>query len=95
MFRVVYSNKYEQKSRPKPQPRPKKKKAPTIDLSSRLLVNTRELQAMLGLGRPLATEIGEQAGAKIMLGRKIMWNPSAVRMYLDSIAKAQRPILLR
>lgn len=95
MFRVVYFNKYEQKSRPKPRPRPKKKKAPTIDLSSRLLVNTGELMLLLGCGRPMATEIGEQAGAKIMLGRKIMWNPSAVKMYLDSIAKAQRPILLR
>lgn len=91
MFRVVYANAPE----PRPRPRPKKKKAPAIDLRSRLLVNTRELQSLLGCGRPMATELGAQAGAKVMLGRKVMWNVAAMQKHLDGIAEAQRPVLLR
>lgn len=91
MFRVVYPN----KSQSRPQPQSKKKKAPTIDLNNRLLVNTHELMLMLGCGRPSAIEIGTEAGARMMLGRKLMWNLAAVRKYLDNTAEAQRPVLLR
>lgn len=86
MFKVVYPY--------KPQPQPRKKKA-AVDLNNRLLVNTHELMAALGCGRPSAIEIGTEAGAKVMLGRKVMWNLAAVRKHLDSTAEAQRPVLLR
>lgn len=92
MFRVVYLN----KSQPRPQPQKKKtKKAPAIDLTNRLLVNTQELMLLLGCGRPMAAKIGEEAGAKIMLGRKVVWNVTAVKKHLDRIVEVQRPVLLR
>lgn len=78
--------------------KPKKHKKETTsiaDLNCKLLVNTRELMTLLGCGRPMAVELGTEAGAKMMLGRKIMWNLAAVRRYLDSTAEAQRPVLLR
>jgi len=49
----------------------------------------------LGCGRPSAVDFGIEAGAKVMLGRKVMWNLAAVRKYMDSIAEAQRLALLR
>lgn len=84
MFKVVYPNK----------PQPKKKKT-AVNLDNRLLVNTSELMLALGCGRPSAIAIGTEAGAKVMLGRKVAWNLAAVRKYLDSTAEAQRPVLLR
>lgn len=86
MFKVVYPY--------KPQPQPRRKKT-TVDLSNRLLVNTHELMVVLGCGRPSAIEVGTKAGAKVMLGRKVMWNLAAVRKHLDSTAEAQLPVLLR
>lgn len=86
MFKVVYPY--------KPQPQPRKKKT-AVDLNNRLLVNTHELMTTLGCGRPSAIEVGTKAGAKVMLGRKVMWSLTAVRKYLDSTTEAQRPVLLR
>lgn len=86
MFKVVYPY--------KTQPQPRKKKT-AVDLNNRLLVNTHELMLVLGCGRPSAIEVGTEAGAKVVLGRKLMWNLAAVRKYLDSTAEAQRPVLLR
>lgn len=86
MFKVVYPYKTQPQSR---------KKKTAVDLYNRLLVNTHELMLVLGCGRPSAIEVGTEAGAKVMLGRKLMWNLAAVRKYLDSTAEAQRPVLLR
>lgn len=79
-------------TRPK---KPKKETAPITDLNGKLLVNTCELMTLLGCGRPSAIEVGTKAGAKVMLGRKVMWSLTAVRKYLDSTTEAQRPVLLR
>lgn len=86
MFKVVYPY--------KTQPQPRKKKT-AVDLNNRLLVNTHELMLVLGCGRPSAIEVGTEARAKVMLGRKLMWNLAAIRKYLDSTAEAQRPVFLR
>ena len=77
---------------------PAKKKKETVsinELNQKLLVNTPELMRLLSCGRPKAIEVGTEAGARVMLGRKLMWNVAAVREYLDSITDNQRPALLR
>lgn len=77
-------------------PKPKKKEpAPITDLNQKLLVNTPDLMRMLSLGKPSATKLGEEAGAKVYFGRKVMWNVAAVRKHLDSIADDHHPVLLR
>ncbi len=49
-------------------------------------VNTKELQAMLSSGRQTALEIGTAAGARIQIGRRVLWNVSKVQKYLDQIS---------
>lgn len=73
----------------------KEKTVPINELGQKLLVSTPDLMRLLSCGRPSAIEVGTKAGAKVMLGRKVMWNLAAVRKHLDSTAEAQRPILLR
>lgn len=77
---------------------PAKKKNETVsisELNQKLLVNTPDLMRLLSCGRPMAVKIATEAGAKVPMGRKIMWNVAAVRKHLDSIANDQRPVLLR
>lgn len=52
----------------------------------RIAVNTKELQAILGCGRKTAVDIGEQAGAKIQIGRRVLWNPIVVKEYIAQIS---------
>ena len=57
-----------------------------IQLSDRLTANTETLAECLDCGRSKAVKIGEAAGAKIQMGKRILWNVRKVQRYLDSIA---------
>ncbi len=59
---------------------------PKATKRERIAVNTKELQAMLGCGRKTAVDIGEQAGAKIQIGRRVLWNPIVVKEYIAQIS---------
>ena len=61
-----------------------KRKSPTID--NRQAVDTKELQAMLMSGRRTAVRIGTAAGARIQVGRRVLWNVKKVQEYIDSIS---------
>lgn len=63
---------------------PVKAKSP-IDI--KLLVNTKDLMQMLSCGKPSAIKIGEDAHAKVCIGRKILWNVECVKKYINSIAE--------
>lgn len=65
-----------------------KKHAPQTDNSFTVLtVNTSTLMKMLNCGKPTAVKLGTAAGAKIVIGRKILWNVNIIRQYLNSIAE--------
>lgn len=49
----------------------------------RLCLTTPELQNRLGCGRQAALEIGNQAEAKIQVGRRILWNVQKIQDYLN------------
>ncbi len=49
----------------------------------KLSVNTRELQELLGCGRHTACKIGKLAGARMQLGKRILWNVGKIKAYLD------------
>lgn len=51
-----------------------------------LTVDIEGLAAMLSCGKATAREIGEQAGAKIVLGRRVLYLVTKVEKYLESIA---------
>lgn len=57
-----------------------------IQLSDRLTANTETLAECLDCGRSTAVKIGTAAGAKIQMGKRILWNVRKVQRYLDSIA---------
>ncbi|MDD6070425.1 MAG: hypothetical protein PUC12_06365 [Clostridiales bacterium] len=50
-------------------------------------VDTAGLQAMLSSGRKTAVEIGTAAGARIQVGRRVLWNVSKVQQYLDRVSE--------
>lgn len=50
-------------------------------------VSTEKLQDYLGCGRSAATEIGKRAGAKIKIGKRVLWNMSKIQKYLDTISE--------
>ena len=50
-------------------------------------VDTVGLQAMLSSGRKTAVEIGIAAGARIQVGRRVLWNVNKVQKYIDSISE--------
>lgn len=56
-------------------------------LEERLLLNTVELQEKLGCGRYSAVKIGVDACARIVIGRRIFWNPKKIESYLDRVAQ--------
>lgn len=60
----------------------------TLDTPSALLtVSTKTLMRLPDCGKPAAIRIGSKAGAKVVVGRRILWNVQAVRRYLDIAAE--------
>ncbi len=52
-----------------------------------LTVDTAGLQNLVNSGRKTAIDIGMAAGAKITIGRRVLWNVSKIQKYLDEIAE--------
>lgn len=52
-----------------------------------LTVDTVGLQKLTHSGRKTAVEIGMAAGARINVGKRVLWNVKKVRVYIDSISK--------
>lgn len=59
----------------------------STSIDNSLAVSTSVLMKMLNCGKPTAIRIGTEAGAKIVIGRKILWNPRIIRRYLDDISE--------
>ena len=55
----------------------------------KICVTTEGLQDLLDCGRVTAVLIGGQAGARIEIGKRLLWNVSKVRSYIDSLAEEQ------
>ncbi len=51
-----------------------------------LTTDNEGLQACLGCGLYTALKIGEAAGAKVMVGKRVLWNLQKIQRYLDSIS---------
>lgn len=58
----------------------------TLD-ANQVTVNTERLPEMLGCGICTARKIGEAAGAKIVIGKRVLWSVAKIRAYLESIAE--------
>lgn len=49
-------------------------------------VDTNGLQTILSCGRSTAVQIGTDAGAKVMVGKRVLWNVSKVQEYLNDVS---------
>ena len=49
------------------------------------LMDTEELRAYTNLGRNNAMKLGEEIGAKIKIGRRVLWDKRKVDEYFDSL----------
>jgi hypothetical protein len=61
----------------------KTKERPT---SQPITVNIDKLSAMLSCGHATARKIGEQAGAKIVIGRRVLYSVEKVKNYLSEFS---------
>ena len=52
-----------------------------------IAVDIEKLSHMLSCGCATARKIGEQAEARIFIGRRVLYSVNKVRKYLDSIAE--------
>ena len=57
------------------------------DGGAKYTLDTKGLQELLCCGRKTAERIGEQASAKILIGRRVLWNVPKIQRYLDQIAE--------
>ena len=55
-----------------------------VDLSDRLTVSRSDLPKVLGCGLYTADEIGKRAGARIIIGRRVLYNVVKIREYLEA-----------
>lgn len=52
------------------------------------LMDTEELRAYTGLGRNNAMKFGEEIGAKVKVGRRVLWDRKKIDQYLDELTEA-------
>ena len=57
------------------------------DIKDRKAVDTKELEKMIGAGYRTAVQIGTEAGARIKVGRRVLWNVNKIQKYLDMISE--------
>ena len=60
-------------------------KAREITLNT-VLIDTNELTELLHCGRKTAVEIGETAGARVQIGKRVLWNLPKVKQYVNAIS---------
>ena len=54
---------------------------------TRKTVDTTGLREMLNCGRVTAVKIGTDAGARIQIGRRVLWNVDKIQKHLDKISE--------
>ena len=59
----------------------------TIAGESRLL-NTEELRAYINLGRNNAMKFGEEIGAKVKIGKRVLWDKVKIDQHLNELTGA-------
>lgn len=51
------------------------------------LIDSKQLREMLGCGRSTAEKIGNEAGAKVKIGKRVLWNVKKIDEHLEKISK--------
>ncbi|MCI8570697.1 MAG: hypothetical protein HFI43_04745 [Lachnospiraceae bacterium] len=62
------------------------RKTRTTEASNKVSVNAETLAKILDCGRPTAMKIGEAAGARIQIGKRVLYKVDRIERYLDGLA---------
>lgn len=62
------------------------RKTKNLETDCRLTVDINELAAMLSCGKTTARKIGETAGARVKVGRRVLYSVSKIENYIESIS---------
>ncbi|RKI90548.1 hypothetical protein D7V94_13840 [Parablautia intestinalis] len=54
-----------------------------LELKHRMLISTADLQELLSCGRSTTVKIGTEAGAKVQIGKRVLWNREKIQKYLN------------
>ena len=54
-----------------------------LELNNRLLISTTDLRELLSCGVSTATKIGTEAGAKVQMGKRVLWNRAKIQKYIE------------
>lgn len=63
-----------------------RKTTDSSEISHKLAVSAEVLAQMLNCGRATAVKIGSEAGAKIQIGRRVLWNVDKIQRYIDNMS---------
>ena len=55
--------------------------------NANIAITTEELMNRLQSGRTTAVAIGKSAGARIQVGRRVLWNVKKIQKYLDAVSE--------
>ena len=66
------------------------RKTRTIETSSKVTVNAETLAKILDCGRPTAMKIGADAGARIQIGKRVLYKVDKVNEYLNHLAEESK-----
>lgn len=65
----------------------KVKKTKDRETDRLLSVNAEKLAAMLSCGQSTARKIGREAGARIVIGRRVLYSVGKIERYMEKIAE--------
>ena len=54
-----------------------------LDINCRILISTAEMRELLSCGTATATKFGIEAGAKVQMGKRVLWNREKLQKYID------------
>lgn len=57
----------------------------TAETGKARMMDTEELRAYTNLGRNSAMKLGEEIGAKVQIGRRVLWDRRKVDEYFNSL----------
>lgn len=62
------------------------RKTRTIETNNKVSVNAETLAKVLDCGKPTAMKIGDAAGARFQIGKRVLYKLDKVEKYIDGLA---------
>ncbi len=65
------------------------RKTKTAETNNKVSVNAETLAKILDCGKPTAMKVGEAAGARIQIGKRVLYKVDKIERYLDSLTEKE------